>query len=668
MGDRQRILQPLRRLLAEWRWLAALLLAVAFSAAQGQAYSPAPASATSPLGVIKGWFNGADPAADLLEPDAAFRVEVRAQDANTAVATVTPAPKYYIYRDRISFRVLHPEGTKLAMVKLPNGDLKADPTFGSVQVFHGPVEVVLLFQRPAESPQQEVQLQASYQGCNEPLGVCYPPIEKIVKVTLPPGGLAGAPMPVQPAASASTSWDPDEAEVRALFADGSTWMLLAAFFGFGLLLAFTPCMLPMIPILSGIIIGSGQHANRRHVLVLAAAYVLGMAITYAMAGVAAGLAGTLLSAYLQNPWVLGAFAAVFVLLALSMFGFYELQLPASLQSRLSGAGGRLQGGRVAGVFAMGVLSAVIVGPCVAAPLAGALLYIGQTGDVVLGGVALFTMAVGMGVPLVVVAGTAGTLLPKAGPWMGGIKRVFGVIMLAVAVYLLTPVLPVAVLQLLWAALLIVPAMFLHALDPLPADAPGHRRLFKGFGILGLVAGVALMVGALSGHKDLLQPLGGLRAAGAPAQRELSFLPVSSIAELDEQLSAARGRPVMLDFWAEWCVSCLEMDRYTFSDPGVHDRLRGVVLLRADVTANSAQHQALLRRFSLFGPPGIVFFDSQGVELPVRVIGYQSPERFLGTLQRVVAPAVARSARMQPVATGSQQARRAETAADQYRSD
>jgi thiol:disulfide interchange protein DsbD len=593
---------------------ALLLLAAALAHAQGDA--------------IKGLFGGKNAESELLEPDRAFQLAVRAKDANTLVATLTPARNYYLYRDRVAFSIVDPPTITVAGVSMPKGQPKADPTFGTVEVFHRPFDAVIALKRSGS--EDRVQLRATYQGCNEPLGVCYPPIEKTLTVALAAGAVAG---PSSPAPTDTA----DDGQIRRLFASRSAWALIAAFFGFGVLLAFTPCMLPMIPILSGIIVGHGHQMTRRHAVGLASVYVLGMAITYALAGVAAGLAGTLLSAWLQNPWVLGSFAAIFVLLALSMFGLYELQLPTALQSRLASAGAGLQGGRVAGVLLMGVLSAVIVGPCVAAPLAGALLYIGQTRDVVLGGTALFSMAVGMGVPLLAVGATAGTLLPKAGAWTESIKRVFGVTMLAVAIYLVSPVIPVVVQQLLWAALLVVPAIYLHALDPLPADAPGHRRLFKGVGVLALVVGVALMVGALAGHRDILQPLAGFRGASSTAQRELAFQPVNSIAELEARMQAARGRAVMLDFWAEWCVSCKEMDRFTFGDERVQARLKDVVLLRADVTANTADHQALLRRFSLFGPPGIIFFDSRGQELPIRVIGYQPPEQFLASLDRALAP-------------------------------
>jgi thiol:disulfide interchange protein DsbD len=328
----------------------------------------------------------------------------------------------------------------------------------------------------------------------------------------------------------------NSSQIAGLFGAG-LWILVPSFFGFGLLLAFTPCMFPMIPILSGIIAGQGSGLTKLRGLTLAAAYVIGMALTYAAAGVIAGLSGAMLSAALQNAWVLGAFAAIFVLLALSMFGFYELQLPASWQSRVSASAGRLRGGHILAVFAMGALSAVIVGPCVAAPLAGALLYISQTRDVVLGGSALFAMALGMGVPLLVVGVSAGALLPKAGPWMESVKRFFGVLLLAVAIYLIAPVVPAVINMLLWAALLILSAIYLHAIDALPAETSNFRRLCKGVGVIALVAGVALVIGVLAGSRDVLQPLAGLRSAAAPTR--VNPYPAAAA---DAGPSAAAGRP------------------------------------------------------------------------------------------------------------------------------
>jgi len=352
-------------------------------------------------------------------------------------------------------------------------------------------------------------------------------------------------------------------------------------------------------------------------------YVLGMAVAYAVAGVAAAYSGSLLAAALQNAWVLGVFALVFVALALSLFGFYELRLPGFIHHRLHGAHQRLEGGRIASVAAMGVFSAVIVSPCVAAPLAGALLYISQTRDVALGGAALFTMALGMGVPLVAVGVSEGALLPKAGPWMGGVRKFFGVLLLAVAIYVVSPVIPVTAQMLAWAALLVGSAMFLRALDPLPPHVSGWWRLWKGAGIVALVAGVALVVGALTGSGDPARPTPWIR--------------VASLAELDERLRSP-GKPVMLDFYADWCVSCKEMEAFTFSDPRVRARMEGMLLLQADVTAGSEADRALLKRYSLFGPPGIIFFDAAGREIKgLRVIGYQDAERFLKALALASAP-------------------------------
>jgi thiol:disulfide interchange protein DsbD len=388
----------------------------------------------------------------------------------------------------------------------------------------------------------------------------------------------------------------------------------------------------MIPILSGIIAGQGQQNSHARGFALSLAYVLGMAFTYAAAGVAAGLTGTLLSAALQNPWVLGSFALVFVVLSFSMFGFYELQLPSSLQSKLSDEAGYLQGGRGIGVFLMGALSALIVGPCVAAPLAGALLYIGQTGDAVFGGVALFVMALGMGVPLLLVGLSAGTLLPKAGAWMEAVKKAFGVLLLATAVWLLAPVLPAVVQMLAWAALLIIPAIYLHALDPLPPHAKGWQRFWKGIGIVMLLTGAALLLGALAGGRDPLQPLAGLRGQAQAAESgKLPFERVLTVEALQQRLSAV-DRPVMLDFYADWCVSCKEMERFTFANPAVAEKLAKFTLLKADVTANTPEDKALLARFGLFGPPGIIFFDTKGHEIAgKRIVGFQDAAAFLLTL-------------------------------------
>jgi thiol:disulfide interchange protein DsbD len=439
----------------------------------------------------------------------------------------------------------------------------------------------------------------------------------------------------------------------------------AVFLVLGVLLSLTPCVLPMIPILSSLVVGGHAHGrpSRRRGLGLAAAYVLGMSIIYTALGVAAGLSGAGLAAWLQTPWVLMLFAALLAALSLAMFDVYTFQAPAWVQSGLAARAGRIPGGRATGAFLMGAVSALIVGPCVAAPLAGALLYISQTGDVVLGAVALFVMAWGMGVPLLVVGASAGSVLPRAGAWMDGVKRLFGMLLLGTAWWMLIPLLPVWVQMVGWGFLAIVSAVMLRAFEALPAGGGAGRMFAKGLGLLLALVSVIWVVGAASGGRDVWRPLshlaqGGGRyvAAGAsalpagtsgagPAQADtrgdttasghgLAFAPVRSVAELDAMLAKA-DRPVLLDFYADWCVSCREMEQFTFTDPAVAARMSGMLLLRADVTANNADDRALLKRFRLFGPPGIMFFAADGRELSdIRVIGFQDAGRFVESLDRV----------------------------------
>jgi thiol:disulfide interchange protein DsbD len=394
----------------------------------------------------------------------------------------------------------------------------------------------------------------------------------------------------------------------------------------------------MIPILSGIIAGQKKELTKTSGFLLSLAYVLGMAITYALAGVAAALSGTLLSNALQNPWALGIGSGVFVLLALSMFGFFEIQLPSALQSKFTDASNKMKGGHFAGVFVMGALSAVIVGPCVAPPLAAALVFIAQTGNTLLGGVALFVLALGMGVPLLLVGVSAGALLPRAGGWMNAVKYFFGVLMLAIAIYLISPIIPAWINMLLWALLLIASAIYLHALDPLPAHATGWSRLWKGLGVALLIGGLSIILGMLAGSRDLLQPLdvfkGGAGGTAMAAERKgLAFEKIKDVAELDARLAAAKaeGREVMLDFYADWCVSCKEMERFTFNEAGVQARLQEMVLLQADVTANSDADKELLKRFGLFGPPGLIFWNRAGAQSGYQVIGFEKADKFLASL-------------------------------------
>ena len=580
---------------------------------------------------MSGFARAAEP--ELLEPDQAFRFAARLKDARSIEVSYQIAPGYYMYRDRFRF-TLGPAGVKPGEPQLPAGKKHRDEFFGEVETYRGSLSILLPFE-PGDTGVPAIQLAAVSQGCAD-IGVCYVPHEQKAELRLASLSTGATPSDAASGVLFGMGLGADDARVARVF-EGGFWLAIASFFGFGLLLSFTPCVLPMVPILSGVIIGTGQPVTKARGFLLAAVYVLGMAMTYAVAGVAAGLSGAMLSMALQNPWVLGAFAAVFVALALAMFGFYELQLPVALQSRLADASNRFHGGHTAGMFVMGVLSALILGPCVAAPLAGALLYIGQSRDVVLGGSALFAMALGMGVPLLAVGASAGALMPKAGPWMETVKRFFGTVLLGMAIYLVSPFIPVSVQMVLWAALLILTAIYLRAIDPLSAGAHGFQRFSKGMGIIALVAGLAYLVGALSGGRDILQPLAGLRVtASGTAPSEAPFQRINNSAELDDRIQAAAGRTVMLDFYADWCVSCKEMERYTFSDERVQARFREMTLLQADVTANNAEHAALLRRFRLFGPPGIVFFDREGREIQgLRVIGFQPADRFVAVLDQAL---------------------------------
>ncbi len=564
---------------------------------------------------------------EFLSPDAAFGLNV-VQSSGQINADFTVAPGYYLYKERIKFEL---SPAREHEIKLPNGDIKNDPNFGKMEVYHHDFTGHIIIKDAGNAP---ITIKATYQGCSEK-GLCYAPQRKTFTINPQAADGAGKPQ-LSDSAASSTSISGSDSQAANLLKSGKWWLIILGFFTAGLLLAFTPCVFPMIPILSSIIIGKKAHVTRLHAFNLSLAYTLGMCLTYTLAGVAAGLSGQMLSAALQTPWALGFGATIFVLLALSMFGFYELKLPSSLENGLMSMSRRIKGGHLFSDFLMGVLSALIISPCVAAPLAGALLYISKTSDVVLGGVALFSLSLGMGAPLLLIGASAGTLLPKVGSWMNAVRNLFGVLMLGVALWLITPIIPVSIQLALWAALLIIPAIFMHALDPLPVDAKPVLRFWKGIAVILLVLGLAMLVGALSNAKSPLQPLGGLLAKNTASEQQqhsnLNFKRVKNMAEFDSALKAAAGKQVMLDFYADWCVSCKEMEQFTFSDPRVQTALRDTVLLQADVTANTEEDKALLQRFNLFGPPGILFFDDKAQEeTQLKVVGYKNADDFLQTL-------------------------------------
>ena len=547
---------------------------------------------------------------DYLPPEQAFRFAARMADAKTVEVTFAIAKGYYMYREQFSFKA---EGAQAGTPVIPPGKVKFDDTFQKdVETYRDAVTI----QVPVQATGL-FTLSASYQGCAD-AGLCYSPMTSVAK--LDPGA-AGA------AGSAAGASDSDMGRIEASLSSGKLVAIVPLFMLLGLGLAFTPCVLPMMPILSSIIVGDRRRSSRGRGLLLSAFYSLGMAIVYTLLGVAAGLAGEGLAAALQNPWVLGAFAMLMVILSLSMFGLYQLQMPAAVQARLVEASDRQAGGKLTGVFIMGALSALIVGPCVAAPLAGTLVYISQTRDVLTGGSALFAMAAGMSLPLLALGASAGALLPRAGAWMEAIKRFFGVLMLATAIWMVSPVIPGLAQMLAWAGLAIASAVYLFWRRG-GWMSTATAVVFVGLGLLQLV-------GVATGSRDPLAPLAHVTGEGVHAT---SFTRISSVQELDAILAAKPGKVVMLDFYADWCVSCIEMEKLTFSDPRVQAQFADMLLLQVDVTANNDDDRALLKRFGLFGPPGIIFFDPAGSEIAGRrVIGYQNAEKFLASLNAVKPP-------------------------------
>ncbi len=594
---------------------------------QGEA-SPTFSVAEASLSALGNLFTAFNSPSDdgLLPADEAFSFSSQLINAQQIRLSWHIAEGYYLYRDKIKITPLSPKHLALDDVQLPKGALKNDEIFGQTVVYYADLELIQHITPPLTGS-DNIQLNIAFQGCAD-IGVCYPPMSKKIQLSLPTSA-ESAPI--------SSPYISEQSQLAQSLSSNALWLTSLIFLGSGILLALTPCVFPMIPILSGIIIGHGKNLSTQKAFYLSLSYVLASAVTYAVFGVLAGLFGSNLQASFQNPWIITAFSFIFILLALSMFGLYQLQLPNAVQSKLSQLSRHQKHGSLLGSAIMGALSTLIVGPCVAAPLAGVLIYIGQTGDAVLGAFALFSLGLGMGIPLIIIGMSAGRLLPKAGHWMEPIKYLFGVILIALAIWLMERILPDAVVLVLWACLLIICAVYLKVIDRLPYNASGWQRLFKGIGTILFIYGIILILGAASGGSSLLKPLStfNLGQVSIAQKPTLAFQQINTLNDLRESLATARKdhKTVMLDFYADWCISCKEMDAFTFSDPQVRQALSDILLLQIDVTANNDNDREFLKKFSLIGPPAILFFDEHAKELTQhRVIGYMPSHDFLNNLR------------------------------------
>jgi len=597
-----------------------------------------PVSAEGGFNLLDSLGGGQD---DILDPDDAFQISHDAQPGQFKVNWVI-AEGHYLYRDKVQITTDESEVNSKPLV-MPPGDSKDDPIFNkTLYVFHNFADATLPYTYDGNGD-KDVTFKVKYQGCSEVSGICYPPQTKKFTVKISPFSAAQATTIDQ---QATTSSEPvsEQDQITNALRSGNTIITLLIFFGAGLLLAFTPCVFPMVPILSGIIVGQGEEMNTRKAFYLSLVYVLAMALTYTVVGVLVGLSGENIQAWFQNPWIIGSFVAIFIALSFSMFGFYDLQMPASIQSKLVNISNSQQGGNMVGVAIMGFLSALIVGPCVTAPLVGALIYIAETGDAVLGGMALFSLSMGMGAPLLVIGASAGKFLPKAGGWMDAVKAVFGVLLLGLAIWLLERVAPVSATMFLWGALLIVSAIYMGAIDSLTESSGGWKKLWKGLGMLLLIYGIIILLGLASGNRNVFQPLKGLsfsagNTSSTTVQTEhLNFVQIKGVAGLNKELAKAKaaGKTVMLDFYADWCVSCKEMEVLTFADPTVQNALKNVVLLQADVTPNDDLDTELYKHFGIIGPPSIMFFGTDGEERRnYRIVGYMKAEQFSAHVKRAL---------------------------------
>lgn len=566
---------------------------------------------------------------EFLPVEEVFFPDVFVVDGNTVEVGMRIVPGHYAYRDKTKVTSLS-DNARVGQVTMPEGVIHNDEFFGEQVVYYDEMVTRATIQR-ATPEAMALSLEFEYQGCAD-AGLCYPPQKVVLTADLPAAEKISDLSKLPASGGQMVS---EQNRLAQLIIDGSLVSVIATFFGLGLLLAFTPCVLPMIPILTSIIAGEGEQTSPARGFGLALSYVLGMALVYTAAGVAAAAAGAQLQAMFNQPWVLMIFAGFFILLAMAMFGGYDLQMPSSIQSKLAGVSGNQKGGTTVGAFIMGALSALIVTACVAPALIATLIVMAQTGDLVRGGAALFAMSLGMGAPLLAVGAAQGHLLPKAGNWMVAVKSAFGFMLLGLALWMLRTVLPGSISMALWAILVFMTGVFMGGLTTLTSESSASQKLGKGFGFLAIVYGLLLLLGAFTGGTNPLKPLASVNLGGGGTvmlaeSNHIEFQRIKTVADLDRELAAASaaGKTAMLDFYADWCVSCIEMEEYTFTDSAVQDALANTVLLQADVTANDDEDKELLQRFGVFGPPTIIFFGKDGQQRNgYEVVGYMKAKAF-----------------------------------------
>lgn len=589
---------------------------------------------------------------EILEPDVAFQFGYRSE-GNTVKAHWEIAPDHYMYRDKFKLVITEGSGVSVGTTRYPKGDIKDDEFFGRIEVYHNKIDLDIPLINSTDKT-VKTKLQITYQGCAEKTGICYPPIKKTVQINVAPGGAAAVTS--KPATTTTTDtadttdFVSEQDQYEHLLGSGEIWKIIIGFFLGGLALAFTACMYPMIPILSSIIVGHGEKVTTGSAFAMSLVYVEAMALTFGAMGLLVSMvSGTFnIQAYFQSPAILIPFALVFVVLALSMFGFFTIQLPASLQGKLSEISNEQKGGSLVGVAIMGILSALIIGPCAGPIIIGALTLAAKEGDLFLGFLSMFVLGNGLGLPLLIIGTTGGKFLPKAGSWMDIVKYTAGVILLAIAILMLERVsfIPSTMYMMLWATLFIVSGIYLGAFEPVKENASGWYKLWKGLGVVIIVYGVIVMLGGLTGARNVQDPfhgsslVGGSATAGSTQTQHLKFKRIKTVEDLNAALAEAKtlGKGVMLDYYADWCTYCKTYEDYVFSDPAVQKLLKAnFVLIQADVTANDEQDKRLLAHTKVTAPPAILFFDKSDLmeKRRFRIVGAMDVKQFTERVNRVL---------------------------------